>query len=190
MSPNAGLIRSFPQTSEKRRERRHAFNLISAFRRSPEHFCLGQVEPRLQLLPLRCSRRSRRKGSTRAPSRMAVEDIPLKRAVRARMPSHVEKHPPAPRHAIRPLPASPRPSRRPALPKLRLSLFHGRHAVRACHGTGDGHRPKPVQLIRTAAGLVNPADCPFAAVDGVVRSVLVGTGAKARRAKGGISRSS
>ena len=63
----------------------------STFRRSPQDFRLGQVEPRLQLPPLCCSLSSRRKEVTRAPPRMAVQDVPFKRTVSARMPPHVEK---------------------------------------------------------------------------------------------------
>ena len=40
-------------------------------------------------------------------------------------------------------------------------------------GAGDGQPLKPAQIIGTATGLVNAANRPFAAEDGVVRSVLI-----------------
>src|SRR4029077_14924177 len=60
----------------------------------------------------------------------------------------------------------------------------GRHTIGARHRTGDGKRPEPTQGVGTATGFVNAADCPSAAVDGVVRAVLVDPGAKAGRAHG------
>jgi hypothetical protein len=65
-------------------------------RRSPEGFCFPQVELGLQFLPERCSRRSRPKASARAPPGMAIQAVLFKRAVRAGLPPHVEKHPPPP----------------------------------------------------------------------------------------------
>jgi hypothetical protein len=47
-----------------------------------------------------------------------------------------------------------------------------------------GHGPEPAQIIGTATGLVNAANRPSAAVDGVIRSVLIGPGAKAGRTHG------
>ena len=59
---------------------------------------------------------------------------------------------------------------------LRLGLLQGRHAVRSCHGTVDGHRPEPTQILGTATGLIIDAtNIPSAAVSGVVRTVLIGT---------------
>ena len=58
---------------------------------------LGQVELRLQLRPLCCGRRSRQKEVARAPPRMVIQEVPFKRAFRARIPPHVENpffHPP------------------------------------------------------------------------------------------------
>jgi hypothetical protein len=66
--------------------------LIAIARRSPEDFRLGQVEPHLQLPPLRCRLSSRRKDFAGAPPGMAIEDVPFKRAVRAGMPPYVEEH--------------------------------------------------------------------------------------------------
>jgi hypothetical protein len=63
---------------------------VSTFRRSPD-LRLGQIELRLQLRPLRFGLRSRRKGFACAPQRMAIQDVPFKWAIRARMPPHVEK---------------------------------------------------------------------------------------------------
>jgi hypothetical protein len=71
----------------------------------------------------------------------------------------------------------------PALPELRFGLFQGRHPIAACHRTGDGERPEPAQAIRTTSGLIDPADRPSAAVNGVVRSVLIDPGTKTGRAK-------
>ena len=71
----------------------------------------------------------------------------------------------------------------PALLKLRLSLFQGCHAIRTRHRAVDGHRLEPAQTVGTAAGLIDAADIPAAAVDGVVRAVLVDRGAGAGRAE-------
>jgi hypothetical protein len=68
-----------------------------------------------------------------------------------------------------PLPASPTPSRRPSLLKLRLGLFKGRHAARARHRTVDGQRPGPAQTVGTAVRLIDATNIPLATVDGVVR---------------------
>jgi hypothetical protein len=46
----------------------------------------------------------------------------------------------------------------PALLKLRLGLFQGRHAVRARHRAVDGHRPEPAQILRTASNFIDAAD--------------------------------
>jgi len=50
-------------------------------------------------------------------------------------------------------------------------------------GAGDGQPLKPAQIIGTATGLVNATDCPSAAVNGVVRAVLIDPGTKTGRAK-------
>ena len=46
------------------------------------------------------------------------------------------------------------------------------------------HRPEPAQIIGTATGLVNAANRRSAAVDGVVRPVVVDSGTEAGRAHG------
>jgi hypothetical protein len=69
-------------------------------------------------------------------------------------------------------PASPRLSKRPTFPELRLSFFQSRHTVRERHGTGGGHRPEPAQIVGTATGRVNAANRSSAVVHGVVRPVL------------------
>ena len=63
----------------------------SNFRRSLEDFRLRQVDLALQFPPLHYSRCSSRKKVACAPPGMAIEDVPFKRAVRARMPPHVEE---------------------------------------------------------------------------------------------------
>ena len=80
------------------------------------------------------------------------------------------------------LPSSPTPSRRPAFPKLRFGFLQGRHPPRASNRSVDGHRPEPIQIVGTAAILVDPTDTPLAGKDGVVRPALVDPGAEAGRA--------
>ena len=48
----------------------------------------------------------------------------------------------------------------------------------------DRQRPEPAQIVGTAAGLIDAADAPLAAIDGVVRAVLVDPGAEAGGAQG------
>src|SRR3954467_14798487 len=50
-------------------------------------------------------------------------------------------------------------------------VLQGRHPTRVRHRTGDGERPEPTQVIRATSGLIDPANCPFAAVDGVLLPV-------------------
>src|SRR4051794_25432464 len=59
-----------------------------------------------------------------------------------------------------------------------------RHPIRACHRTVDRQRPEPAQTVGTATGLINAANIPSAAVDRVIRPVLVDPGAEAGRAHG------
>ena len=66
------------------------------FRRSLEDFRLRQVDLALQFPPLHYSRCSSRKKVACAPPGMAIQDVPFKRAVRARMPPHVEEPPRSP----------------------------------------------------------------------------------------------
>jgi hypothetical protein len=66
----------------------------------------------------------------------------------------------------------------PALLKLRFGLFQGA-ARSARHRTIDGQRPEPAQTVGAAARLVDAAEFPVAGADGVVRPVLVHTGAEA-----------
>src|SRR4051812_35194390 len=80
------------------------------FRRSLEDFRLRQVDLALQFPPLRYSRWSSRKKVACAPPGMAIEDVPFKRAVRARMPPHVEE----------PLVHRPQSSSAPAAPPFDL----------------------------------------------------------------------
>jgi hypothetical protein len=47
--------------------------------------------------------------------------------------------------------------------------------------SSDRQRPEPPQAVGTATGLVDAADLPLAAVDGIIRSVLVDPRAKAGR---------
>jgi hypothetical protein len=54
-------------------------------------FCLRQIDLALQFPPLHYSRCSRRKKVACAPPGVAIQDVPFKRAVRARMPPHVEE---------------------------------------------------------------------------------------------------
>jgi hypothetical protein len=54
----------------------------------------------------------------------------------------------------------------PALLKLRLGLFQGRHAIRSRHRTVDGHRPEPAQAVGTATGLIDATNIPLAGKDG------------------------
>src|SRR3954447_19550044 len=63
-------------------------------------------------------------------------------------------------------------------PRRVLSFLQGRHPVIARHRRVDGQRPKPTKMVRTAARLVDAADCPFAAIDGVVWPVFINTGAE------------
>ena len=55
--------------------------------------------------------------------------------------------------------------------KLRLGFLWGRHAIRACHRTVDGHRPEPAQTVGTAARFVDAADTFL--VDGIEMSNFV-----------------
>ena len=173
-------------TGRRTKDPRHCWPALAPLRRSGVFSChnsddfirawdwLSQIELRLQLLPLRCSRRSRRKGYARAPPRMTIQDVPFKRAVRASMPPHVEKHFTAPARLSLMNLFQLRPDfpNVPPFPELRLSLFQSRHTVRERHGTGGGHRPEPAQIVGTATGRVNAANRSSAAVHGVVRSVL------------------
>jgi hypothetical protein len=84
-----------------------------------------------------------------------------------------------PHHSIDLFQLRPRLPRVPTLLKLRLGLFQGRHPIRARHRTVDGHRPEPAQTVGSAPGLIDAADIPVTAVDGVVRAVLVDRGAEA-----------
>ncbi len=59
----------------------------------------------------------------------------------------------------------------PAFLKLRLGFLWGRHAIRACHRTVDGHRPEPAQTVGTAARFVDAADTFL--VDGIEMSNFV-----------------
>ena len=74
-----------------------------------------------------------------------------------------------------PTPASQRPNSSETAPWPPLGSPRDPARHRAC----DGHRPEPAQTVGTAAGLIDAADLPLAAVDGVVRSVLVDAGAEA-----------
>jgi hypothetical protein len=107
--------------------------------RSLEDLLLGQLELHLQLRPLRYGRRPRRKVFARAPPRMAIHDVPFKRAVRASMPPHVEKYFAAPRpaHLMNLFQLRPDFPNVPPFPELRLSLFQSRHTVRERHGVID-----------------------------------------------------
>jgi hypothetical protein len=70
----------------------------SNFRRSLEDFRLRQLDFGLQFPQLRYRRCSSRKRFACAPPGMAIQDVPFKRAVRARMPPHVEE--PGRRHSL------------------------------------------------------------------------------------------
>jgi hypothetical protein len=67
----------------------------------------------------------------------------------------------------------------PALLKLRLGLPQGRRAARARHRAVDRWRPESAQLSGPPTGLIDATDFPAAAVDRVVRSILVDPGAEA-----------
>ena len=109
---------------------------------------------------------------------MAIEDVPFKRAVRARMPPHVEKHPPPRADLVNLFQFRPDLPGVPALLKLRLGFLQARDAIRARHRAVDGHRPEPAQTVGTAARFVDTTDLPLASNDGVVRAVLVDPGTK------------
>ena len=153
----------------------------SASRRSLEDLLLGQLELHLQPRPLRCGRRSRPKEFARGPPGMAIEDVPFKRAVRALMPPLSIRHPRPGVALIDLFQLRPDLPGVPAFLKLRLGVFERRHPIRSRHRTVHGKRPEPAQTIGTAARLGDAADLPLAGVDGVVRSVLVDSGADARR---------
>jgi hypothetical protein len=61
----------------------------------------------------------------------------------------------------------------PAPLKLRLGLVQGRHSIRARHRAGDRHRPEPAQAAGSAAGLIDAADLPLAAVMLSARSLSI-----------------
>jgi hypothetical protein len=67
--------------------------------------------------------------------------------------------------------------------KLGLGFLKTRDAIRTRHGTLNGERPEPAQVLRAAAGFVNAADVPAAAVDGVVLAFFVDAGAEAAGAE-------
>jgi hypothetical protein len=73
----------------------------------------------------------------------------------------------------------PKPSRHPSSSEIAPWPLPASQFSRAVHRRAEGNRPEPAQAVRPATCPVDAADTQLAAVDCVIRGVLIDPGAKA-----------